>query len=101
VHILEWNALVNRAHAILRALRSCQLDGHAEGSCPACPVVGVDREDWVTSPEAACRAQFRATERRLCRLAREAPRHEQTQFLRTVDGLHLAYRQIGPEGTGP
>ncbi|MEF8793688.1 hypothetical protein [Thiohalorhabdus sp.] len=93
---LEWNALINRARSLLRALEACRAGG--EGfSCKVCPMAGTGSEGLPEARAAACRTHFRALERRLTHLTNQVPEPERQQLRRTVDGLHLAYRQLDPQ----
>lgn len=42
--ILEWNALTNRAKAILQALRACRQAGEENPACRYCSLAGGDTE---------------------------------------------------------
>lgn len=82
---VEWNTLVNRARATLRAQRTCCAGGGSRKACGECPLGG--------SP-ARCRQRFRETQGRLYELARQGPRSERLQLRRTVDDLELRYRGL-------
>ena len=89
---LEWNALINRARSLLEALRQCE--GEPGTPCAACPMAAAGSDGHPQEQAAACRSNFRALEQRLAHLANLAPEPERQQLRRTVDGLHLAYRQL-------
>lgn len=89
---LEWNALINRARSLLQALRECR--GHPGAPCEACPMVSTDANRRPERRAASCRSNFRALEQRLAHLANQVPEPERQQLRRTVDSLHLAYRQL-------
>jgi len=92
--VLEWNALVNHAQAILQALRACQATGDEGQPCWNCPVATSDPEARQPDPQRTCRARFRYAHQRLAALSRQAPSSQRKQLRRTVDSLHLAYRAI-------
>jgi len=89
-HPLEWNALINRARAALRAELACQA---AAGDCRDCPLAGADHQ-----PDSCCLHRFRRTQRRLSALVRSAPPPHRHQLRRTLDALELAFRQGRQEG---
>lgn len=89
---LEWNALIKRARSRLQALRECQ--ANPDAPCLACPMAGMDADRRPERRETPCRSDFRALEQRLAHLANRAPKSERQQLRRTVDSLHLAYRQL-------
>lgn len=82
---VEWNALVNRARATLKALDTCCAYGQASGDCGQCMLAASERD---------CRRRFRATERHLASLVRQVPESQRLQLLRTLDGLELTYRGL-------
>ena len=90
---LEWNALINRARSLLKALGQCQT-GTGGLPCRTCPMAEGGSEERPGGRMTACRSNFRALEQRLAHLARQAPEPERQQLRRTVDGLHLAYRDL-------
>ncbi|HKJ88125.1 MAG TPA: hypothetical protein VKA48_06420 [Gammaproteobacteria bacterium] len=94
-HPLEWNMLVNRARATLKAQQRC---AGAGALCRKCPMAGGGADRTVPPGEACCRSHFRATELRLARLVRNAPPRERRQLRRTLDTLALTYRSTWPQG---
>ena len=84
-HAVEWNALVNRARATLKALDTCCAYGQATGDCGQCILATSERD---------CRRRFRATERHLASLVRQVPAPKRLQLRRTLDGLELCYRGL-------
>lgn len=95
---LEWNALVNRARALIQALRVCQGDRALGDPCRNCPMGGADSGGQASSSVASCRPGFRAIEHRLAHLANQGTPSQRQQLRRTVDSLHLAYRELDREG---
>jgi hypothetical protein len=87
-HPLEWNALINRARAALRAELACQAAAGDAGDCSNCPLAGADDR-----PGSCCLHRFRRTQRRLSALVRSAPPPHRHQLRRTLDALELAFRQ--------
>lgn len=85
---VEWNTLVNRARATLRAQRTCCARGAQPAACRRCP---------LGETATGCRHRFRTTQGRLYELARQGPPSERLQLRRTVDELELRYRQLWEE----
>lgn len=63
-------------------------------------MAGNARDGFLGDPAAGCRSGFRHLEQRLAHLANQAPKPERTQLRRTVDSLHLAYRDLDPQEEG-
>lgn len=84
-HAVEWNALVNRARATLRALDTCCAADAEQAACSQCALAESQRR---------CRQRFRATARQLGMLARQVPEHQRLQLRRTLDSLELTYRGL-------
>lgn len=83
---LIWNALVNRAQAILRARASCREQAELCSDCV------------LASSPTACRKCFRDAQVALYTLAKEAPAPHRYQLRRTVDASELAYRSTPESG---
>lgn len=98
--LLEWNALTNRAKALLQVMDGCRQAGYDAPACGYCPVGGGYTPTAGTDPEVACRVRFRATQQQLFRLAHRVGGPERHQLQRTVASLHLAYRNIDRGGDG-
>ena len=97
-HSLEWAALINRAQAVLKAIRACRAEGGPAGFCRDCPLAGARLEPDRAAHRFPCRTRFRATQQRLTELAERGPASQRRQLRRTVDSLHLAYCQTREEG---
>lgn len=92
----EWNALLNRAQAALRAHRYCRCHEGTARELRRCPLADTSRPDPHAEPR--CRQVFRDTQRNLSLLARSAPERERPALRRTVAALELAYRGLEQDG---
>lgn len=98
--LLEWNALTNRAKALLQALEARRQANEEDPSCGDCLAGGGGTPPHIPDSEEACRVRFRATQRQLSRLAHRVTGPERHQLQRTVASLHLAYRNLDRSGEG-
>lgn len=97
-HALEWNALVNRAWAILRARNGC-LDHSAYGTPGhACPLAASTSPGTRSGQAACCYYRFRATLDGLSGMVWSAPTSYRHQLRRTLDRLELENRHTWNKG---